>query len=86
MQWENISFQALESRSRIDIVVGISYNDNIGKAIADAINVLQIDDRILKDAAPDSATPASTSASPVGHCKRRLGCTYLGTACDQGTL
>lgn len=46
-----INYSALGTR-RIDIVVGISYNDNIGKAIAAAMDVLENDERILDDPAP----------------------------------
>lgn len=46
-----INYSALGTR-RIDIVVGISYNDNIGDAIAAAMDVLENDERILKDPAP----------------------------------
>ncbi|MFZ2236339.1 MAG: mechanosensitive ion channel domain-containing protein [Dokdonella sp.] len=46
-----INYSALGTR-RIDIVVGISYNDDIGKAIAAAMDVLKSDDRILEDPAP----------------------------------
>ncbi len=46
-----INYSALGTR-RIDIVVGISYNDDIGKAIAAAMDVLEQDERILEDPAP----------------------------------
>lgn len=46
-----INYSALGTR-RVDIVVGISYNDDIGKAIAAAMDVLETDGRILKDPAP----------------------------------
>ncbi len=46
-----INYSALGTR-RIDIVVGISYNDNIGIAIAAAMDVLGKDKRILDDPAP----------------------------------
>ncbi len=46
-----INYSALGTR-RVDIVVGISYNDNIGKAIAAAMDVLEKDTRILHDPAP----------------------------------
>lgn len=46
-----INYSALGTR-RVDIVVGISYGDNIGKAVAAAMDVLKSDDRILEDPAP----------------------------------
>ena len=46
-----INYSALGTR-RVDIVVGISYNDDIGKAIAAAMDVLESDERILRDPAP----------------------------------
>ena len=46
-----INYSALGTR-RVDIVVGISYNDDIGKAIAAAMDILDHDERILKNPAP----------------------------------
>ena len=46
-----INYSAHGTR-RIDIVVGISYNDDIGKAIAAAMDVLENDERILQEPAP----------------------------------
>ena len=48
---------------RLDIVVGISYGDDIGKAIAALQDVASKDERVLKDPAPLAAVSALGASS-----------------------
>ncbi|MFZ3034008.1 MAG: mechanosensitive ion channel domain-containing protein [Parvibaculum sp.] len=48
---------------RLDIVIGISYGDDIGKAIAALQDVADKDERVLKDPAPFAAVSALGASS-----------------------
>jgi len=49
---DNITNWSSKGTRRVDLVVGISYGDNVDKAKQIIIDVLSKDDRILKDPAP----------------------------------
>jgi small conductance mechanosensitive channel len=53
---QTIRNYATNDTRRNDLVIGISYDDDIGKAIATLENILSEDSRVLKDPAPVVAT------------------------------
>jgi small conductance mechanosensitive channel len=52
---ETITNFSVNDRRRIDLVIGVSYNDDLGKAMGLISAILAADDRILKDPAPSVA-------------------------------
>jgi small conductance mechanosensitive channel len=56
------NFSANETR-RVDLVMGISYGDDIGKAIAAITEIVQRDERVLTDPAPTIAVAELADSS-----------------------